>query len=144
MDCKEIRELLMGYLDGELPEEAAAEVREHLEGCATCRAEERSFRRLLHMTEQIEFLEPTEKEWESLWPAIYARLSRGIGWLLFCLSAAILCLYGLYQFLTDPGLAALMKVLVMGIILGLLSLFTSVAVERYHEMKTDKYKEIKK
>ncbi|HEX8187223.1 MAG TPA: zf-HC2 domain-containing protein [Pyrinomonadaceae bacterium] len=46
MDCKEFRERLDRYVDGELSGGEAAEAREHLKGCASCRKAEAGLRHL--------------------------------------------------------------------------------------------------
>ncbi len=46
MDCAKVRELIEAMIDGRLPPREAAEVREHVEGCPSCAAEEASLRRV--------------------------------------------------------------------------------------------------
>ncbi|HJX73378.1 MAG TPA: zf-HC2 domain-containing protein [Candidatus Deferrimicrobiaceae bacterium] len=46
MACKEIRETISAYVDGEASPEEAREVREHLRGCAQCRSAEKRMRAL--------------------------------------------------------------------------------------------------
>ena len=46
------------------------------------RREEREYRRLGRLTDEIDFIEPTETEWRAHWSSIYNRVERGIGWLL--------------------------------------------------------------
>jgi hypothetical protein len=53
MECVEVRELLPGYLDGAIPERSGqrthARVWQHLDHCASCRAELRTYRELSGM-----------------------------------------------------------------------------------------------
>lgn len=44
--CQEVQDRFSAYLDGELPEDVAAAVRRHLEGCPRCRQEFASWQRL--------------------------------------------------------------------------------------------------
>src|SRR3972149_5504664 len=46
MACKEIRETISAYVDGEASFEETREVREHLRGCAQCRSAEKRMRAL--------------------------------------------------------------------------------------------------
>ena len=46
MDCKEFRERLNLYVDGELAAESANEAREHLKGCSSCAKAEAGLRHL--------------------------------------------------------------------------------------------------
>jgi len=45
MDCKQCKEDLTAYLDGELSSEGSAEMRSHLETCPSCSGELRSFQK---------------------------------------------------------------------------------------------------
>jgi anti-sigma factor RsiW len=45
MICRHVRSLLSDYLDGELNDDAAAQVREHLDGCPRCAERFRALRR---------------------------------------------------------------------------------------------------
>lgn len=49
MNCKSVQIYLSAYLDGELCGQECLQVREHLCGCADCRAEEQQLRSLKHM-----------------------------------------------------------------------------------------------
>lgn len=49
MNCKSVQIYLSAYLDGELCGQECLQVREHLCGCAECRAEEQQLRSLKHM-----------------------------------------------------------------------------------------------
>jgi len=46
MDCTRTTEWLQDAIDGRLPPREAEELREHLSGCAACRAEEESLRQV--------------------------------------------------------------------------------------------------
>ena len=146
MDCKEIRELLMGYIDEELAATERAEVASHLMGCAACRKEEASFRRLSEMTESIQFVEPTEGEWRAHWEGIYNRLERGVGWILLSLGAIILLLYGAYHLLVDFMMnGAYSIILRAGVGLataGTAVICVSVVRERLRLFRVDRYEEV--
>jgi hypothetical protein len=73
MRCEEIQDRLDEYVDGELPQESAATVVEHLGGCTDCRRRERSLRRLLERAAALpRRMEPRR----DLWPEIASRLHR--------------------------------------------------------------------
>lgn len=46
MDCRKARELIEAMIDGRLPPREASEVRQHVDGCPACAAEETSLRRV--------------------------------------------------------------------------------------------------
>jgi anti-sigma factor RsiW len=71
MSCDETRRWLDDLVDGDLGETLASEVRDHLDTCATCRAEECRRRELLLETASL----PREIQPSlDLWPGIAARL----------------------------------------------------------------------
>jgi len=146
MECERVLELLMGYLDGELPEEERSRVERHLASCESCRREERAYRRLSDMTESIEFVEPTEAEWKVHWQGIYNRLERGAAWILLSLGASILLLYGAYRlledFLLDSGHSLFLRIGVGTVTAGGVVLAVSVVRERLRLRKVDRYEEV--
>ena len=146
MECKEVLPLLMGFLDGELDGKDLAAVRAHLDGCASCRNEEAAYRRLGEMTDEIEFIEPTETEWRAHWQSIYNRLERGAAWILLSIGAVVLILYGLFRlcadFLLDGGQPMLLRIGVGAGTAGFVVLAVSVARERIRLYRVDRYEEI--
>ncbi len=43
LSCEEVLEVLQGYLDGEVDEDTARKVAEHLEGCSMCENESKVY-----------------------------------------------------------------------------------------------------
>lgn len=146
MECREIRELLMGYIDGELGETERVELEAHLTKCPSCRKEESSFRSLSEMTESIQFVEPTEGEWRVHWEGIYNRLERGAGWILLSLGVIVLLFYGSYHLLVDFLMnASYSLVLRVGVGLataGAVVISVSVIRERLRLFRVDRYEEV--
>jgi len=140
------RQLLMGYLDGELDEDQRAEIEALLESDPELRREEREFRRLGRMTDQIDFIEPTEAEWRAHWSSIYNRMERGIGWLLLSVGSIILALTGAWHFLKDFLLNAehsfLLRFGVGTAVAGGIFLGVSVVRERIRVYRVDRYNEV--
>lgn len=58
MDHRAVQERLSEYLDGELSPREEAEVRAHLDGCESCRAEEEALRRMLGQLSGLKRLPP--------------------------------------------------------------------------------------
>jgi len=140
------RKLLMGYLDGELDDEERAEIEALLSSDPDLRREEREFRRLGQMTDEIEFIEPTESEWRAHWTCIYNRLERGIGWFLLSIGSLVLLLAGawhlLMDFLLDSEQSFLLRFGVGAAAAGAVFLGVSVVRERIRLYRVDRYNEV--
>jgi len=71
MDCTRAAELLDDFVDGELPEAAAREMRGHLASCSACAGAEAELRALLHRAARL----PAEMApARDLWPGIRDRV----------------------------------------------------------------------
>ncbi|MEN8151055.1 MAG: zf-HC2 domain-containing protein [Planctomycetota bacterium] len=146
MDRKKARELLMGYLDGELDEDDERAIEARLREDPELRRDEREFRRLKQLTDGIEFIEPTEAEWRQHWSFVYNRLERGIGWLLLSVGSLILLLTGAWYLLTDffldPEQPFLLRLGVGTAVAGGVFIGVSVARERIRIYRYDRYNEV--
>lgn len=146
MDRKKARELLMGYLDGELDEDDERAIEARLREDPELRRDEREFRRLKQLTDGIEFLEPTEAEWRQHWSVVYNRLERGIGWFLLSVGSLILLLTGAWHlmndFLLDPEQPLLLRLGVGTAAAGGIFLGVSVVRERIRVYRYDRYNEV--
>jgi anti-sigma factor RsiW len=146
MDRKKARELLMGYLDGELDEDDQRAMEARLREDPELRREENEFRRMKQLMDGIEFLEPTEAEWRAHWSVVYNRLERGVGWVLLSLGSAILLLTGawyfLKDFLLDPEQPFLLRLGLGTAVAGGVFLGVSVVRERIRVYRYDRYNEV--
>ena len=141
-DCEEIGSLISGYIDGELDPEQRAQVEAHLAECGACRDEVARYREMAEVVDTMRFREPPDDVWRQYWQGVYNRLERGTGWVIFVIGLAVLVAFGVYEFVTDPGVGALVKVLVATPIVGLIVLFISVWREKWIVNRSDKYKDV--
>jgi anti-sigma factor RsiW len=76
MDCKTVIRMLQEEIDGRLPPSEAAEVRRHVDSCATCAAEADAFRKVGEMLRLLAASRAAEKapQLDALW----TRVSAGI------------------------------------------------------------------
>ena len=91
----------------------------------------------------IKFKEPSDLELQRYWGGVYNRLERGAGWILLSLGIIVLASFAaivmVQEMLGDPELPLLMKVGVVALVIGGVTLFVSVFRERLSIKKTDKY-----
>jgi len=141
------KNLMMGYLDGELTALEEARMEQHLRECADCSGELESFRKLKEITKPMKLAVPDEAYWEQYWSRVYNRLERQFGWALFSVGAILLASYGSYtlvnSLLLDREMPAVMRIGTAALIIGVCTLLVSVVRERIHAWRSDKYKRIK-
>lgn len=131
---------LMRYIDGELPAERAREVQAALETSTELRREYVIFRRMkADLNEMGARMEPER----TVWDAVNRRLTRPVGWVLFLVGAVIWAAYGAYTYLTG-GEALWEKMATSAIVVGLGMLLVSALADRWRDLKTDPYKEIRR
>ena len=148
MTCHDYKDLMMGYLDNELSEEQRNRFEEHLAGCPECAAELKEFRKLKAMTDEVTLVEPEDRIWQDYWSGIYNRIERGIGWIIFSVSAILLAIYGGFKFIeeiiTDATTGMLLKIGLIALIVGLAILFVSVLRERIYFWSKDRYRNVRR
>ena len=144
MNCEEAEELISPYLDGELLQFKAQLFENHIQQCERCRSALDKSRKLSAEMKSMQFAEPTQDELRAARPQIVIQVTRGLGWMLTLGVLVVMVGFGLYEFIVEPGVEALTKLLVLGAILGPTLLFVSVLHQRIVESKTDKYREVEK
>ncbi|MFQ5743824.1 MAG: anti-sigma factor family protein [Acidobacteriota bacterium] len=144
--CEEARLLLMAFLDGELAAADVACLEDHLAVCVSCRREERAYRKLKEVTEQMGDEELPVVDLDVAWDGIYRRLERAVGWLLLSIGLLILTGYGtwhlLRDFLLDTAQPFLLRVGVGAGAAGLIVLLISIGRERWINYHSERYREV--
>jgi predicted anti-sigma-YlaC factor YlaD len=148
MTCNNYKDLMMGYLDDELSGEQRTTFQQHLTDCSDCRQELEEFRKLKAITDDVTLMEPEDKIWQQYWGNIYNRLERGVGWILFGISAILLLIYGgfkmIEEIVKDPTIGLGLKAGLIALIVGLAILFVSAARERLYFWTKDRYKDVRR
>jgi predicted anti-sigma-YlaC factor YlaD len=142
LECRQIDEMLSGYLDGELTQGDRQRVELHVETCAKCRKAYDELAELRGAIGEMSFGKMSSEEWSKIMNDLPVRTSRGAGWLLYVAGLVIVCGYGFYEFARDDTVPALIKTGIGGLVVGTLLLFLSVLRERLITRKTDKYKDV--
>ena len=140
------QKLLAGYLDDELDEAERRELDAELQRNPELRAELEQFRKLKRVTDAVRYADLPDAVWETYWSSLYRKMERGLGWLLFSASAAILACYGVIQMLstlyTDSRISWIVKIGVTGLLFGLIVLVVSLIRERVFAYRNDRYREV--
>jgi len=148
MACHDYKDLMMGYVDGELDDEQRRRFEQHLSGCPECAGELEEFKRLKAITDEVTLVEPEDRIWQDYWGSIYNRIERGAGWIVFSIAAVLLTIYcgfrAIEQIIRDPHIEATLKVGLMALLAGLAILFVSVLRERLYFWKKDRYKDVRR
>ena len=143
---KDLRELLAGYIDGELSDEQRTAFEEELRHNPELRAELEDFRKLKEVTGMMHYADLPEEVWENYWHNLYRKLERGIGWILFSIGAIMTACFGLFHFfkemLFNPEVPLWIKVSVSTLSVGGAILLVSFTRERLFAYKRDRYKEV--
>lgn len=138
--------LLTGYLDDELSEAERAEFEQELQRNPELRDELEQFTKLKRVTDSVKYADLPDAVWETYWSSLYKKTERGLGWILFSASAAILACYGVIQMLStlyaDSRISWIVKIGVTGLLCGLIVLTISVIRERIFAYKNDRYREV--
>ena len=142
LDCRQIDEMLSGYLDGELTQGDGQRVQLHLESCAKCRTAYDELAELRGTIGEMSFGKMSHEQWSKIMNDLPVKASRGAGWLLYVAGLVIVCGYGFYEFAVDDTVPALIKTGIGGLVIGTMLLFLSVLRERLTARKTDKYKDV--
>ena len=148
MTCHDFKDLMMGYLDNELSDEARRRFEDHVDGCPECARELKEFKRLKTITDEVTLIEPEDRLWQDYWNGIYNRIERSIGWIIFSDAAILLTIYGgfraIEEIIKDPKIEFLFKAGLLALLVGLAILFVSVLRERIYFWKRDRYKDVRR
>ncbi|MEM9557018.1 MAG: hypothetical protein AAGC60_22360 [Acidobacteriota bacterium] len=134
-------ELLSGYLDGTLSHREMQRVRIRLEDDPSSRRLFEEMRALRQAALDTRFPPPEDSVWPELPRTPVSRFGRSLGWLLLCSWLVIVGALGLWHLLRETG-DALEVFLVLGLPGAFLLLFGSVLVDRLHEARTDRYRDV--
>jgi len=142
------RELLAGYVDGELSDEERLDFEAQLAQDAQLRAELEEFRKLQEVTGMVKYADLPDEVWENYWHNLYRKTERGIGWILFSLGAIVLLCFGVYEAFSglyaNPEAPLWLKIGLTGVAVGFIFLLVSYGREGLFAFYRDRYREVQK
>ena len=142
------RELLAGYVDGELTDAEKLEFERELSHSAELRAELEEFMKLKEVTNRMRYADIPDQVWESYWESLYKKTERGIGWLFLSVGIIIVAGFGLYEIFyglfSDPEAPLWLQIGLPMATVGGLILLVSYGRERLFARKRERYTEVEK
>lgn len=143
-----IREMLAGYVDGELTDDERLEFERALTNDSELRAELEEMMKLMNITGNLKYADLPDEVWDNYWASLYKKLERGIGWIFFSVGAIFLVCYGLFNLLSgifyNPEISLLVKIAVAVLTIGTVTILVSLIRERFFASKHERYTEVMK
>jgi len=140
------RRLMMAALDGEITPSEQQELDRLLEDSPGLRVEWERMEKVKEVTRSMIYRDPPDEVWEDYWVSVYNRCERGVGWLLVTVFSVVLLSWGAWEILAamfeDSSVPWFLKLSVMGVAVGGIILFVSVAREKWFILKKDPYREV--
>ncbi len=140
------RELLAGYVDGELSDEERKAFERELDRDPQLRAELNEFRKLKEVTGMMQYADLPDEVWDGYWQNLYRKMERGIGWILFSIGAIALLSFGVYQFFlelfSDAEVPMIVRISVTVLSIGAVILVVSFVRERLFAYNRDRYRKV--
>jgi hypothetical protein len=143
-----LRQLVAGYVDGELSGDELAAFKQELSTNAELRAEVEEFKRIKEVTGAMTYADLPDEVWDTYWSSLYRKTERGLGWILFSTSVIVLLAFGTWQAFSglwaNPDTPLWLKLGASGGALGVIILLVSYGRERLFAYKRERYSEVEK
>ena len=141
-DCEEVAVWLNARTDGECTPAQEGWLAEHLSDCRGCSTEWVALERTRLAMETARLREPADFEREALTRALAGRLSARVGWILFCIGAAVLAGYFAVELFTDESTDLVLRLGVAAASGGMLLLLFRIGWERLRTLPKDPYRNV--
>lgn len=143
VDLDRARALLMAALDGELSTSERRELEGLVAGRPDLQAEWTRLARVKEVTVGMSLQQLPEEVWDRYWGSVYARVERGVAWVLVSAGAIVLAGYWLWhavgEFLAGTDGPLTVRIAVVALALGGTILVISVLRERWYMGRRDRY-----
>jgi ferric-dicitrate binding protein FerR (iron transport regulator) len=143
VDRERARALMMAALDDEISEAERAELHTLIAAAPDLDAEWRRLARVKEVTSGLTLQPLPEEMWDRYWTSVYARLERGLAWVLVSTGAIVLSAYAIWQavaaFLADTGEPWFVRAAIAALALGGTILLLSVIREKFWLSRRDPY-----
>jgi len=140
--------LIARSLDGSLSTDEQREFDRVMKAHPDVRREMESLRSMKEVTMELQFKKPPEEQWARYWAGVYARLERGVAWVLISIGGALVLAVAAYRMVEvlvqDTAMPLLMKLGIVALVLGGAILLVSVVREKWFLRKPDRYREVER
>jgi anti-sigma factor RsiW len=140
--------LIARSLDGSLSTDEQREFDRVMKAHPDVRREMESLRSMKEVTMELQFKKPPEEQWARYWAGVYARLERGVAWVLISIGGALVLAVAAYRMVEvlvqDTAMPLLMKLGIVALVLGGAILLVSVVREKWFLRKSDRYREVER
>lgn len=140
MNCEDAKLKVQALIDNELPDEEISPVVDHIQSCYACRDDYIALLKLQRKMKGLKVPEPSKEWFEELKTKTGRKVSSALGQIFFIGSYVVLIAYALFSLFTDSGEGLFIKLVVGGIVVGVLALLGVTISDRVRESRTDKYK----
>lgn len=134
---------LSGYLDGALPQTEAQRIRVLLEDDEALRSLYDDMVVMREAAGSTRFVEPPDDAWPETPKTRSSWLTRSLGWVILTAWLVVVSVYALWRFLSQTG-DPLEIFLVLGLPGAFVLLFASVLLDRIRDLKTDRYRGVRR
>jgi hypothetical protein len=143
VDRDRARALMMAALDDEISDTERAELKALIASAPDLDAEWHRLTRVKEVTSGLTLQPLPEELWDRYWASTYARVERGLAWILVSAGAIVLTAYAVWQavsaFLADTGEPLFVRVAIAAVAVGGTILLLSVVREKFWLSRRDPY-----
>jgi hypothetical protein len=143
VDRERARTLMMAALDDEISDADRAELKTLIAAAPDLDAEWRRLARVKEATSGLTLQPLPEELWDRYWASVYARVERGLAWILVSAGAIILTGYAVWQAVSavfaDTSEPLFVRVAIAAVAVGGTMLLLSVVREKFWLTKRDPY-----
>ncbi len=148
MNTHEEKDLLIGYIDGELSPQEIVRFETHLSECEECKEDLKGFKELDEIISPVEFITPEDKLMDNYWSNPYRKIERKIGIISLLLGFSVLIGFGLLKFGTqlwfESNIPIFLKFSIYSVIAGAIILVISLLREKLFLRKKQRYSEVRR
>ena len=143
VDRERARTLMMAALDDEISDAERSELKTLIAAAPDLDAEWRRLARVKEVTSGLTLRPLPEELWDRYWASVYARVERGLAWILVSAGAIVLTAYAVWQAVTavfaDTGEPLFVRVAIAAVAVGATILLLSVVREKFWLSRRDPY-----
>lgn len=148
MPIHEEKNLLMGYIDGELSPDEKNRIENHLTECKECTEELERYKKLNDIVQPLDFITFEDKLMENYWSKGVRKIERNLAMFFLFAGLSILTGFGIVQIVNkvwySAGIPFLIKISIFATLAGGVALLFSILREKLFLSKKQRYSDIRR